>query len=73
MTSVVTGTSGTSVVTGTSGPSPKPARRGKSATAEGPVDIGNWSLFGREDVSSGRPTPFLVGPIVGEVTETTAR
>eukprot|EP00904_Undaria_pinnatifida_P002908 jgi/Undpi1/12618/HiC_scaffold_6.g02287.m1 len=45
----------------------------KSHGAEGPVDIGNWSIFGREDESSGRPTPFLVGPIVGKVTETTAR
>ena len=68
MTSVVTGTAAT--------PSAKPKRRhgrGKAASAEGPVDIGNWSLFGRDDASSGRPTPFLVGPIVGEVTETTAR
>lgn len=68
MTSVVTGTGET--------PSANPTRRhghGKSARAEGPVDIGNWSLFGRENASSGRPTPFLVGPIVGEVTETTAR
>eukprot|EP00903_Cladosiphon_okamuranus_P015430 g14252.t1 len=37
------------------------------------VDISNWSLFEREPVSSGRPTPYLLGPIVGATTETTAR
>ncbi|CBN74005.1 conserved unknown protein [Ectocarpus siliculosus] len=37
------------------------------------VCIDNWSLFEREPSSSGRPTPYLLGPVVGAVTETTAR
>lgn len=37
------------------------------------VCIDNWSLFEREPEDSGRPTPYLLGPIVGAVTETTAR
>eukprot|EP00904_Undaria_pinnatifida_P002914 jgi/Undpi1/12623/HiC_scaffold_6.g02291.m1 len=47
------------------------AGRGSGSDAEGPVDTRNWSLYGRAEV--GRPTPFLVGPIVGAVTETTGR
>lgn len=38
--------------------------------AAGPVDVADWSFFGRGD---SRATPFLIGPIVGTVTETTAR
>ncbi|CAM9155057.1 unnamed protein product, partial [Hapterophycus canaliculatus] len=43
------------------------------AAANDAVCIDNWSLFEREPESSGRPTPYLLGPIVGAVTETTAR
>lgn len=47
---------------------------GGNVSAEGSVDISNWSLFGRgAPGAAARPTPFLVGPIVGAVTETTGR
>lgn len=45
--------------------------QGRSSDADGPVDTRNWSLYGR--TQAGRPTPYLVGPIVGAVTETTGR
>ena len=45
--------------------------QGSRSDADGAVDTSNWSLYGRAEV--GRPTPFLVGPIVGAVTETTGR
>lgn len=47
------------------------AGNGSGSDADGPVDTRNWSLYGRAEV--GRPTPYLVGPIVGAVTETTGR
>ncbi|CAN0069108.1 unnamed protein product [Ectocarpus sp. 4 AP-2014] len=57
-----------SAVTGTSsGSSAGPPAPG----GDGPVDISNWNLYGRS--SSGRPAVWLVGPIVGACTETTAR
>lgn len=47
---------------------------GGNVSAKGSVDISNWSLFGRAmPGATARPTPFLVGPIVGAVTETSAR
>ncbi|CAN0062357.1 unnamed protein product [Ectocarpus sp. 6 AP-2014] len=57
-----------SAVTGTSsGSSAGPPASG----GNGAVDISNWNLYGRS--SSGRPAVWLVGPIVGACTETTAR
>lgn len=42
----------------------------ESRALDSGVDVENWSFYGRGDT---RPTPFLVGPIVGSVSETTAR
>lgn len=40
----------------------------------GPVDVSNWSFYARpHQTGAARPTPYLVGPIVGTVTETDAR
>ena len=52
----------------------RPSQNARSKmAANDAVDISNWSLFEREPASSGRPTPYLLGPIVGATTETTAR
>ena len=57
-----------SVVTGTS----KAGNGGAPAPGgDGPVDISNWNMYGR--ASSGRPVVWLVGPVVGTCTETSAR
>lgn len=57
-----------SVVTGTT----KASNGGAPAPGgDGPVDISNWNMYGR--ASSGRPVVWLVGPVVGTCTETSAR
>lgn len=59
------------LVTGTGGGGHNGGGPSAVGDAAGSVNIDNWSLFGRS--SSDRPTPFLVGPIVGVVTESAAR
>ncbi|CAM9794251.1 unnamed protein product [Choristocarpus tenellus] len=37
------------------------------------VDTSSWFFYSNSKSSDARKTPFLVGPVVGRVTETTAR
>lgn len=60
------------IVTGTASGSAQ--GNGSTRFAAGPVDVSNWSFYSRPPTgTAARPTPYLVGPIVGAVTETTAR
>eukprot|EP00903_Cladosiphon_okamuranus_P015421 g14244.t1 len=57
-----------SIVTGTTKGSNGGAR---APGGDGPVDISNWNMYGRS--TSGRPVVWLVGPVVGTCTESSAR
>lgn len=47
---------------------------GGAISADGAVNVDNWSFYARPKTQGPpRSTPYLVGPIVGTVTETTAR
>lgn len=47
---------------------------GGGSSESGGVNTQNWSFYGRgRSNSDQRPAPYLVGPVVGAVTGTTAR
>lgn len=48
-------------------------RDGDGGGIMGAVDVSGWSFYGRDPEGEGGPTPFLIGPIVGAVTENKAR
>lgn len=48
-------------------------RDGDGGGPEGAVDVSSWSFYGRQAEGKEAPTPFLIGPIVGAVTENKAR